>query len=424
MSARSIAYDGAAPHRWWLASGLFAVLMLSSGFGFYNLSAYMTQLAAERGFAVSQVSGAVGAFFLSGGVVGLLVGRILERRDVRLVLLVGATTGGLALAALGFVVSVWQLFVVYVLFGAGNACVSLIPATTLLTRWFDERSRPIALSFASTGLSVGGVVLTPLSVALLEEWPLERAMPALGFVYCAGIVAITYTLVRSWPAASPGVRPTSLESFGGTPYVVARRHRFFILLTAAYMLLMAGQVGGIAHLFARGVGVVGAFDASIAVSVLATASVVGRLIGGWLVGFVAYKPFTAFNLAGQAAGLFAVGLADDTVGLWAGAALFGVTVGNLLMLQPLMLAQSFGVADYPRIFGVSQAATTLGVAGGPTLIGLLYEQGGYGFAFGAVATLSIVALGLLWGAGPLPRPTTPSAERYPSAGGAAESAAR
>src|SRR5262245_2433197 len=238
MSSQSIAYDGAARYRWWLASGLFAVLMLSSGLGFYNLSVYMTQLSAARGFAISEVSSAVGAFFLSGGVVGLLVGRLLERHDVRLVLLVGATFGGLALAALGFVVSVWQLFVVYVCFGAGNACVSLIPATTLLTRWFDERSRAVALSFASTGLSVGGVVLTPLSVVLFEHMSLERAMPVLGLVYWIGIVVIAYTLVRSWPSAGPNIRATSLALFGGTPYLVARRHRFFILLTAAYVLLM------------------------------------------------------------------------------------------------------------------------------------------------------------------------------------------
>ena len=48
--------------------------------------------------------------------------------------------------------------------------------------------------------------------------------------------------------------------------------------------------------------------------------------------------------------------------LWLGAGIFGFTVGNLLMLQPLMLAQAFGVMDYPKIFSFSQAVTTVGVA--------------------------------------------------------------
>ena len=411
-----------AQYRWWLASALFVVLMLSSGFGFYNLSVYMSVLSNARGFGISELSGALSVFFLTGGAIGLLVGRLLERRDARHVIAFGAVLGGVALAAIGHVKSVWQLYVLYACFGAGNTCVSLIPATTLLTRWFDERSRPIALSFASTGLSVGGVVLTPLSVVLFDRMPLEQAMPLFGLAYGVGIAAITYAFVRSWPAdASP--RVTARRDWDGTAYREARRSRFFVLLTAAYVLLMGGQVGAIAHLFPRGLAVAGATDASIAVSALAISSVVGRLVGGWLVTFVPYKPFTAVNLAGQAVGLFAVGAATTPTMLWAGAVLFGITVGNLLMLQPLILAHSYGVRDYPRIYSTSQAATTVGIAGGPTLIGLLYEQGGYGFAFGAVATLSIVALLLLWAAGTMPRPI-PSAERFPDAGGAAETAAR
>ena len=45
---------------------------------------------------------------------------------------------------------------------------------------------------------------------------------------------------------------------------------------------------------------------------------------------------------------------------------FGATVGNLLMLQPLLLAEAFGVREYPRIY-LSQLLSTLGVAPGPAL---------------------------------------------------------
>jgi MFS family permease len=411
-----------AQYRWWLASALFVVLMLSSGFGFYNLSVYMAVLSNARGFAISEVSGAVSVFFLTGGVVGLVVGRLLERRDVRHVLAFGALIGGAALAAIGFVKSVWQLYLLYACFGAGNTCVSLIPATTLLTRWFDERSRPIALSFASTGLSVGGAALTPASVALFEVLPLERAMPLFGLVYAVGIGAITYAFVRGWPPGT-SARSATRDASSGAAYRDVRGSRFFLLLTAAYVLLMGGQVGGIAHLFPHGAAITNPLDASIAVSALAVSSVIGRLVGGWLVTFLPYMPFTIVNLAGQAAGLFAISVASTTGVLWGGAVLFGVTVGNLLMLQPLILAQSYGVRDYSRIYGTSQAATTVGVASGPALIGLLYEHGGYSFAFGAVATLSIVALVLLWAAGAMPK-SIPSNGRYSDAGGGAETAAR
>ena len=48
------------------------------------------------------------------------------------------------------------------------------------------------------------------------------------------------------------------------------------------------------------------------------------------------------------------------------------------MLQPLLIAERFGVLDYPRIFSRSQFVTMFGTAGGPLLLGWLYDHaGGY-----------------------------------------------
>jgi len=70
----------------------------------------------------------------------------------------GGVIGGVSLAALGQVEQQWQLFVVYAVFGVAFAAAGLVPATTVVTRWFHER-RSVALSVASTGLSVGGILI-------------------------------------------------------------------------------------------------------------------------------------------------------------------------------------------------------------------------------------------------------------------------
>ena len=76
--------------------------------------------------------------------------------------------------------------------------------------------------------------------------------------------------------------------------------------------------------------------------------------------------------------------------------LFGVTIGNSLMMHPLLLAERFGTRDYGRIYSTSQLVTVLGVAGCPALIGLLYEvSGGYQLPFLAVAALTLVGLAIL-----------------------------
>jgi MFS family permease len=87
------------------------------------------------------------------------------------------------------------------------------------------------------------------------------------------------------------------------------------------------------------------------------------------------------------------------VALFVAIVLFGATVGNLLMLQPLLIAERFGVRDYPRIFSRSQFVTMFGTAGGPLLLGLLRDNaGGYRTSYLVAAACSIVGAGVLaWG---------------------------
>jgi MFS family permease len=398
-------YDAAttAIHRrqgWVLVAGLFAVLTVSSGFGFYNLSLYMNVLAAQRAFSVADVSGAIGVFFLAGGLSGLVVGRWLQHGDARLVMMAGAVLGGASLALMGLAETRVQLLLLYASFGIGNTAVSLIPATTLVTRWFEPRRRAMALSIASTGLSLGGVLLTPLSVALLQSVPFAQAMMMLGAAYAAGIVVVAAG-IRSFPAgyARPRVGEALLS---GVELAAARRTRFFIVLTASYVVLMGAQVGSIAHLYNRGVEVTGPYEASIAVALLASMSIVSRLLGGWLLARLPMLGFTLANIAGQALGLALLAFTTTEVSLWIAAAVFGSTVGNLLMLQPLLLGYAFGARDYPRIFALSQGITTLGIAAAPVLMGIMQALGGYRLAFGVVAMASCGALLLLATAGRIP----------------------
>ena len=70
--------------------------------------------------------------------------------------------------------------------------------------------------------------------------------------------------------------------------------------------------------------------------------------------------------------------------------LFGATVGNILMLQPLLIAERFGVLDYPRIFSRDQFFCIVGTAGGPLLLGWLYDNaGGYETSYLVAAACSL-----------------------------------
>ncbi len=122
--------SGRVYYGWYVVAGLFLVLAISSGFGFYNLSVYINVLAAEKGFSVSSLSVGVSIFFIVGGVSGMLVAALLDRFDVRLVMVCGALIAGIALGSSGWVNSLWQVYGLYLLFGIGNSAVSIVTSTT------------------------------------------------------------------------------------------------------------------------------------------------------------------------------------------------------------------------------------------------------------------------------------------------------
>ena len=247
---------------------------------------------------------------------GLLVARMIARRDVRIPIVVGGILGGLSLAVLGQVQERWQLYVVYAVFAFGFAGAGLIPVTTVVTRWYHAR-RSVALSVASTGLSAGGILLTPAAKWLIDDRGLEAATPILGAVWVIGIVPIALWFVRPDPAALgwlpdgervqvdvPVVAPT------GTPFHEAMRSRFFIAVTAAYVLVLGAQVGGIQQLVKLVEDRTDARTASLATIGLAGTSVVARLVGGRVVSRVPMARFTVALAAVQAVALAALAFAD------------------------------------------------------------------------------------------------------------------
>jgi MFS family permease len=389
-------------HGWRIVAGLFVVLTVSSGFGFYNMSVYMSVLAATRGFAVGEAAVAVSIFFVVGGVAGMIVARLLERFDVRWIMVAGAVLAGAALGASGSVESLGMVYVLFGLFGLGNAAVSVITATTLVTRWFPGRNRSVALSVASTGLSAGGILLTPASARVINAIGLDDAMPWIGAAFVLVIVPLVLGVLRDRPrSGAPGYHPAPADETDWH-YRDAIRSRFFVLLTLGYLLAMGAQVGGISHLYHRA-EVVGDFrSAATAVQILTFFSISGRFVGGWLVTRIPIRRYTLGNLVGQALGLSVIATATGTDAVLVGAAIFGSTVGNLLMLHPLWLAEGFGVRAYPRIFSLSNALTVIGVASGPTLLGVVFDEAGYSAAYLTATGASLLALCAVTAAGAAP----------------------
>jgi MFS family permease len=379
----------------------FICLTVTSGLGFYGLAAYLTVLSRERGWSVGSISAAVAVFFLLGGFAGLLVARQLAKRDVRIVVLAGAVIGAVSLVLLGHVSEVWHVYVVYALFSVGHTFAGLVPATTVVTRWFHVK-RSVALSIASTGLSLGGVLITPLAKWLLDREGLEAGTPWLAALWFVGIVPVTVLFMLPDPQAR-GWHPDGVHVSAGPARTVesvalrdAVRSRFFLLVTVGYTLILGAQVGAIQQLVKLVEERQGTDTATVATSVLAGTSVVARLAGGQIAARISMAKLALTCAALQGVALSVISVSDALVPLIIGIVLFGATIGNLLMLHPLLVGQEFGPREYAKIFSRSQFFAFVGTAAGPYALGLLRDAtDGYRVAYFVAAALSLAGAAVL-----------------------------
>ncbi len=385
---------------WYIVAAICLVTTITSGLAFYNLSVLLNAFVEERGFPVALTSLATATFFVSGGVAGVIVGRLIDRFDPRAVIIASATLGAICLFSVGYLRETWHLFLFHIAFGFAYGGSGLVPLTTLVARWFNVR-RALALSIASTGLSLGGIFIAPFVALSIERSGLSGTGPWMAALFFLGIVPVTYFVVRGSPAAlglepDGDVKDANGEFAVATPsvsYNEAKRTGFFYAVSIAYLFLLGAQVGAIAHLYRFANLRNGTETAALALAFLAMASITGRLSGGWLLLKIPVRTFALALMAIQAIALLMMAFAEGRIAILVSVALFGITIGNSLMMHPLLLADRFGTREYGRIYSMSQFVAMVGVAGGPAAMGVIYAQsGGYIAPFITMAAGSLLGL--------------------------------
>ena len=366
---------------------------VATGLGFYSLPVYLNVLVHSRGFALTTVSYAVSAFFLVSAVVNVPLGRLIRRIQPRWVMLGGSVLAGLSLFLLGRVEAVWELYLDFTIFGCGFSASSYLPGTAVIVGLFD-RDRARALALALTGGSVGGVVVAPLLARIVGARGLTATAPWLGLAYLilGGLPVLVFIGGHLASAPTAGaVAGAPAGGAAGVSYAVAVRSAAFALVTVSFGVLLADQIGTQVQIVAIG-SAMGVGNAGIAVAIMASATVVGRLIGAFALSRLPVIGFSAVMGVLQGASFVVLALLSGLAGLVAGTVLFGITIGNLTVLIPLVVVELFGLTDYPRIYAVSQFGASVGTAAGPAVLAGLHSGfGSYRLPLLILAGISFAA---------------------------------
>ena len=380
----------------WVLAACFTLLTFSSGLGFYGLAVYLQAFSSERQWSVSSISLATTLFFLVGGISGVWIAKFIAKHDVRIMVLGGACLATIALFSMRFVEHRWQLFAVYIFYSLGWSASGMGPITTVVTRWFHVR-RAGALAIASTGLSMGGIVVTPFIKWILDSQGIHNGSPWLALIWFCGTVPVTLFLLRAFPQPygwlPDGARaePGQVGDISGTPLNEAVRTKFFRAVAIGYIFALGAQVGGALQLVKLVEERTDRSTATLATIILSSMSIISRFVAGRIIPRVDMTKFTVGLAIVQGLSLASMALNESRIGLLLSIALFGVTIGNMVMMQSLLIAERFGVRDYPRIAARSGLISFSGTALGPLLLGWLYDvAGGYRSSYLAAAACSLI----------------------------------
>lgn len=366
----------------------FVIALFGWGIGFYGPPVFLYAVVARTGWPLAAVSAAVTLHFLWGAAVVACLPWIHRR-----VGLAATTAGGamaLALGAVGWAVASqpWQLALAALLTGGGWVPLGAAGINAIVSPWF-ARQRPMALAKAYNGASMGGMLLSPLWVALIGAFGFAAAAAAVGLAMLAVVLPLAWRVLPQTPAArgesvdgAPGdaAAPAPVP-LGGHAVPPARlwRNRAFITLASAMALSLFAQIGLVAQLLSLLAPAMGAQAAGWMMALATGCGMGGRLVMARLLGPATDRRVAASaGYAIQALGTGALLLAAP--GQWLlivpGMVLFGLGIGNATSLPPLIAQAEFARDTVPRVVARCVALSQGLYAFAPAVLALLLVRGG------------------------------------------------
>jgi len=378
---------------WRVVGAAFVVAVFSWGVGFYGPSIFLQILHKDHSWPVSLISGAITCHFLLSAGIVVRLPILYQRFGLASVTRAGGVAAGVGAVGWAFATEAWQLYPAALLSGVGWAFTSGAAINAMVAPWFNRR-RPAALSMAFNGASVGGVLFAPLWAFLIAR---------IGFAAAVTTVAIVMVTTLWWLAGAYfNVSPKSLgQSPDGETGIEAQvdlapkpglrlaatlpvgfamwLDRRFATLSISFALGLFAQIGLIAFLFSLLAPVLGETGAGAAVSLTTACAVLGRTLFGILLPAGADRRVAAaLNFAIQIAGtttLLAAGGTSIPLSLL-GCILFGLGLGNLVSLPPLIAQSEFVRSDLNRVVALVTATNQAVFAFAPVVLGSLSDIAG------------------------------------------------
>ncbi|MEQ8818214.1 MAG: MFS transporter [Thalassobaculum sp.] len=377
----------------------FVLNALARGAG-ETYAVFLLPIGEETGWDRGDLTSVYSVYMAANGLASPFVGLAFDRFGPRILYVAGLLCLGGGFLLAGSMTSLWQLYLsVGLMGGLGIASLGMIPASALISRWFDRRLAT-AMAVASTGLGTGTLVLVPVTQVLIQSdgWRTAYAWLGAGVLLAALPVAllpwsaIALGRVADRRVGTAAVGAGLLPAMRGRPFW-ALFLVFFLTAVAVYSV----SLQSVAYLVEQGFS---PLEAAGAFGFTGVLSIAGMLVTGTAADRYGNRVTATVSylctITGVAA-LFTMQSAPGFALVVVFVVFFGVSMGARGPVVSTIAATLFAGRGLGVIYGTITTGQGLGAAVGSWVAGYLHDlTGGYDAGFGLSVAFVITGIALFW----------------------------
>ncbi|WP_081879894.1 MFS transporter [Nocardia sp. NRRL WC-3656] len=386
----------------------------SWGVLFYAFPVLLDDMRASTGWSATVLTAVFSGAQLLSALVGIPVGRYLDRHGPRTVMGAGSLLAVAAVVIVATAQSLVWFAAGWMLIGVAMGAVLYPPAFAALTRWHGPH--PVrALTVVTLAAGLASTVFAPLTAALSAHLGWRGT-----YVVLAAILAVVTVpghwlgLRLPWP---PRPAPEPGHAYLAAPGSVARSREFLVLavsLAIAALASFAVVVTMVGLMTERGVGT---GTAAVALGLGGAGQVASRIGYTRFAARTSVRARTVVIVAGVAATTALLGILTTTAALIGAAILAGMARGVFTLLQATAITDRWGASHYGHLTALLSAPLTISMALAPfaatAMADLLH---GYARTFVILGILA--AIGAALSAATIPKHPAPQHYSQPTTPGA------
>jgi MFS family permease len=359
--------------------------IVSWGVLYYAFPVLAPGIAADTGWSTTAISAAFSAGLVTSALVGIPVGRLLDRSGPRAVMTAGSALAGLAVGLIAWSPNLAVFTFAWAVAGVAMAGVLYQPAFAALIRWFGVRHLP-ALATLTLVAGLASTVFAPLTAALDARLDWRGAYLVLGLgLLVVTVPAHAIALRRSWPPDHHiDDESADVRAYAASVTTTPRFRLLVVGLTAASLAMYAALINLVPLLLEMGIS---AAVAAWALGLGGVGQVAGRIVYTVSAHRISLRSRTVLVFSLSAASIAALALAPGDALLLIGLSMVaGVARGIGTLLQATAVTDRWGPRAYGRLSGILGAPVVFAAALAPWVGAMLADlTGSYATTYGVLA---------------------------------------